>query len=241
LVELLIGLLLSTIVTGSMVLLMSNSLGTATRIIEMTQLTDELRNTVSLLTRDIRRANYNPYALYCYADPSCGTEVESPKFRFLNPIDLAGDGNCVIYFLERGNPDDQPRGAGGFRRMVPTINDSDTGSWIEVWTGLDASGIDCEAGSGEAGWEPITDPTFVDVTDFVIDTGGSLGQTMRREDGSVMLSTETCEVRVTVTGSLVKDRDRSTPPIVKSIQDVVRVRNDFLSDPKNPPDSLLCS
>ena len=58
LIETLIGLALSVIVTVSMVSLMANSMGSATRIIQMSQLTDELRNTMSMMSRDIRRANY---------------------------------------------------------------------------------------------------------------------------------------------------------------------------------------
>jgi hypothetical protein len=230
-------------VTGSMVLLMANSLGTATRVIEMTQLTDELRNTMSMLSRDIRRANYNPYALYCYADPSCGTDAGSSNFRFLQPIGLAGGSSCVIYFLERGFSEDPDNpsivGGGGFRLV--TSDDSGLGDWIEVWSGAGAPPSDCGGASGAGGWEPITDPSFVDITGFVIDTTGSLGQTIRREDGSAMLSTETCEVRVTLTGALLKDSIRSVQTVVKSIQDVIRVRNDYLSPPDGAPDNLLCS
>lgn len=239
LVELLVGLVLSTIVTGSMVLLMANSLGSATRIIEMTQLTDQLRNTMSMLSRDIRRANYNPYALHCYADPTCGAAA---TFRFLNPINLAEGGSCVVYFLEREfytDPGATAFGGGGFRRILS--DDPGLGDWIEVWTGTDGAGIDCDDPPGQGGWAPVTDPSFVDITDFVIDTGGSMNQRLLRDDGTVMVSTETCEVRVTLTGGLVKDASRSTPVVVKSIQDVIRVRNDHLSDPDNPPDNLLCS
>jgi hypothetical protein len=243
LIELLIGLALSMIVTGSMVLLMANSLGTTTRVIEMSQLTDELRNTMSMLSRDIRRANHNPYALYCYADPDCGTNGASPKFRFLEPIVVAGGSSCVIFNLEREfyvDPAAVAFGGGGFRLV--DSGDTDLGDSIEVWTGATAPPSNCGGTSGAGGWQPVTDPEFVNITEFVIDTGGSLGQSIKRKDGSVMLSTETCEVRVSITGTLLKDQ-RLAPEqrVVKSIQDVIRVRNDYLSDPDNPPDTLLCS
>ena len=57
LVEAMISLSLSLIVTMGMVALMANSLGTANRIIQMSQLTDEMRNALSIMTRDVRRAN----------------------------------------------------------------------------------------------------------------------------------------------------------------------------------------
>jgi type IV pilus assembly protein PilW len=74
LIELLIGLALSLIVTSSMVVLMSNSLGTATRIIQMTQLTDDMRNAMSMVSRDVRRANYSAYAYKCYGNSDCSLD-----------------------------------------------------------------------------------------------------------------------------------------------------------------------
>ncbi len=71
-----IALALSLIVTSSMVVLMGNSMGSATRIIEMSQLTDELRNSMSMMSRDVRRANYNVNAIYCFANSECGDERE---------------------------------------------------------------------------------------------------------------------------------------------------------------------
>jgi type II secretory pathway pseudopilin PulG len=57
LLEAMISLALSLVVTTAMVTLMGNSMGSATRIIEMSQLTDELRNAMSMMSRDVRRAS----------------------------------------------------------------------------------------------------------------------------------------------------------------------------------------
>jgi hypothetical protein len=70
LMEAMISLALSLVVTSAMVALMANSLGTTSRIIQMSQLTDELRNTMSMLTRDIRRANI-PQTLPIAMPPDC--------------------------------------------------------------------------------------------------------------------------------------------------------------------------
>ena len=74
LMEAMISLALSLLVTTAMVTLMGNSMGSATRIIEMSQLTDELRNAMSMMSRDIRRANYNSNSIYCYANSDCGID-----------------------------------------------------------------------------------------------------------------------------------------------------------------------
>ena len=67
-----ISLALSLIVTSAMVVLMANSMGTSTRIIQMSQLTDELRNAMSMMTRDVRRANYSANSIFCYGHSQCG-------------------------------------------------------------------------------------------------------------------------------------------------------------------------
>ena len=57
LLETLIALALSAVVVIGMVVLMGNSMWTANRITQSSQLNDQLRNVMSMLTRDVRRAN----------------------------------------------------------------------------------------------------------------------------------------------------------------------------------------
>ena len=72
LIEAMISLALSLLVTSAMVALMANSLGTSTRVIHMSQLTDEMRNAMSMMTRDVRRANYSANSIFCYGYSKCG-------------------------------------------------------------------------------------------------------------------------------------------------------------------------
>ena len=44
----------------------------------MSQLTDELRNAMSMMSRDVRRANYNANNIYCYANSDCGIDRVAP-------------------------------------------------------------------------------------------------------------------------------------------------------------------
>ena len=84
LIEAIIALALSALVTSAMVVLMANSLGTATDVIQMTQLTDELRTAMHMVTRDVRRANYSAHAAYCFANSDCGSDgsaTRSPTIR----------------------------------------------------------------------------------------------------------------------------------------------------------------
>ena len=95
LMETMISLALSMLVVSSMVLLMSNTMGSATRIIEMSQLTDELRNSMSMMTRDLRRANYDANAYRCYANSDCGVDGSTTLFG-----DILVDGSCFTFELD---------------------------------------------------------------------------------------------------------------------------------------------
>ena len=223
LIEMLIGLALSLIVTSSMVVLMGNSMGSATRITQMSQLTDELRNTMSMLTRDVRRANYNPYSLYCYANSDCGVDDTTVRVNFisdLEPLVNAGDSSCLVYFLERvveedGLPGDI--GGGGFR----LVTEEGVGR-VEMWTGDDAPAANC---TGDPDfWRPVTDPDFVNITDFIVNRDdGSFSDTVKRADGSVMLTQRVRQIRVRIQGQLLID-----DTIFRRVEDIIRVRYDFI-------------
>ena len=59
LMEVLIAMTISLVVTAAMIAMMSNSLGTTARIIHMTKLQDDLRVAMQMMTRDLRRSNFN--------------------------------------------------------------------------------------------------------------------------------------------------------------------------------------
>ena len=108
LIELLIALALSLVVTTSMVVLMGNSMGSATRIIEMSQLTDELRNSMSMMSRDVRRANYNVNAIYCFANSDCGegadaSAIQAENIKIEKDVISGGEtvDRCMVFGLDR--------------------------------------------------------------------------------------------------------------------------------------------
>ena len=74
LMEVLIAMGISLVVTASMIALMANSLGTTTRIIKMTKLSDDMRIAMQMMTRDVRRSSYNSNSMYCYANTDCGSD-----------------------------------------------------------------------------------------------------------------------------------------------------------------------
>jgi len=217
LMEMMISLALSMVVTSSMVVLMANSVGSTSRIIQMTQLTDQLRNTMSMLTRDIRRANYSANAAYCYANSDCGLEDATKQFA-----DVTFDGNindgdiCFTFGLDRNwNGNASEDDAGGFRRVT-----SGGVGLIEMWVGDNAP--DCTA-NNDADWVAITDPDFVDITVFSADDGDSFTASFAGEAGAT-ITQRTRQVQVEIEGVLVRD-----PTITRRIEDVVKLRNDMIT------------
>jgi Tfp pilus assembly protein PilW len=217
LIETMIGLALSMVVVSSMVALMGNSLGSATRIIQMTQLSDELRNNMSMLTRDMRRANYNANAYQCYANSDCGADVNADVQNAGLTIE---NNNCLIFNLDR----DQDGGAdsyraGGFRHIPGTSG------YLEMWVGVATATPACGDAPGADNWVAMTDPDFVNITTFRIDDSDSLLASMTEEGGGT-LNQLTRQVLVQIGGELILD-----PSITRTIDDTIRVRNDYLWNP----------
>jgi type II secretory pathway pseudopilin PulG len=212
LIETMISLALSMVVTSAMVVLMANSLGTATRIIQMSQLTDELRNAMSMMTRDVRRANYSANSAYCYANSECGTDGSANQFV---DIDVT-DGSCFIYGLDRDwDGDAATDDAGGFRRVTDPNNNSGK---IEMWVG--DSSPDCGADSTD--WIVVTDPDLIDVTTFIVSDADSFSGSVTNKVNTVTQRTR--QIQVQIEGQLILDNT-----ITRRIEDKIKVRNDYIS------------
>lgn len=221
LLEMMIGLALSLVVTTSMVVLMGNSMGTATRIVQMSQLTDELRNTMSMVTRDIRRANYNANALYCFANSDCGEVGDASAIQAGDiAISTTGADTCVRFGLDRdwdGNSNND--GGGAFRKVTDPV----TGiGRVEMWVSNDTAPV---CGSTDTDlWIPITDPDLVNITQFEVENSvdtGSYSEELAEEDGETLVQ-RIRFVRFRVGGQLNLDTG-----ISRAIEDTIKIRNDF--------------
>lgn len=228
LMELLVGLALSVVVVSSMVALMGNSMGSATRITQMSQLTDELRNTMSMLSRDVRRANYNVNAIYCFANSECG-DVDNGSA--IQAADLAiTDNSCIIFGLDRnwdGNASTDP--AGAFRRRVVTNGSGQTVGQIEMWVGDGSPTCDLNIDStvpeiANDDWLGLTDPGFVDITLFQVDDSAAVGtyeQELGEDEDSTLIQ------RVRFVDLQIEGRLNLDNSISRRVADRIKVRNDF--------------
>jgi type II secretory pathway component PulJ len=243
LMETLVALALSLVVTSGMVILMSSTMGTSTRVIHMTQLSDELRSVMSMLTRDVRRANYSANALYCYGHSNCGSTV-AVQTSDINIVDN-DTVQCITFQLDRsyldnsggwnepdGNAGNDPKG--GFRRREVTV-DGDARGVIEMWTGAEGAAMPNCSANVTQGWVEVTNPNVVDIIEFTIDDSLSLEQTVTQESGSTFTQRQR-QLHIAIEGELVVEqkrgwvKDTDDQMTRRRIEDSVTVRNDFIKD-----------
>jgi len=221
LMETMISLALSVVVTTAMVILMANSLGTATRVIHMSQLSDELRNAMSMMTRDVRRANYSANSIFCYGYSQCG--FAGGNALQAGDIQIANAGGCFTFTLDRGfNGDATDDAVGGFRRVV-----SGGVGVIEMWTGASGTTPNCASAPGAANWIPLTDPSTVNITAFNVDDSGSLVKEIA-ETKTTTFESRQREIQITVGGQLIIEEARGNPIVQRQMQDIIYVRNDYV-------------
>ena len=216
LMETMISLALSLIVTTAMVILMGNSMGSATRLIHMTQLTDELRDTMSMMTRDVRRANYSANSIFCFGYSKCGTIGSARQAG-----DITVNGQCFTFTLDRKFDGDATNdAAGGFR-----LDDRNGTGVVQMWTGGDGVAPTC---NDHAAWIDLTDPSVVNVTNLDIDDSGSI-TTEFSESETATYNSRQREIALTLEGQLVLEDARGNNVVERRIQDIIHVRNDYVT------------
>jgi Tfp pilus assembly protein PilW len=214
LMEVLVAMSISLVVTASMVALMANSLGTTARIVKMTKLSDDMRVAMQMMTRDVRRSSYNANSMFCYANDDCATDG---ALIAAGDITIDDSNECFTFLTDRDHDGDSTENdAGGFRRVT-----SGGVGVIEMWTG-DAS-PNCDAAAGTAGWVQVTNPGDMDIFGFTVDENLSYTQVVYDDGAGNTLSQKVRKVRMAMQGRLVIDNT-----IVRRVEDVISVRNDLL-------------
>lgn len=199
---------LSLMAVGTMVILMASSLGTGAKTIQMSRLSQELRASMQLMSRDLRRANYHSGFLSCFANVNC--RVDLGIDAYVNTIHINAAGNCFWYWLDRnGDSALSDDAVGAFR--YSTIN---TVGVIEMRTSGN-SAANCDSGTD---WELITDPAIVEITSFIVSNSDSYTEILTSDGDTQIVE----KIRLNITGRMVKD-----PTVQKEIQDLVLIRNDI--------------
>ena len=227
LMEVLIAMSISLVVTASMIAMMSNSLGSTARIIKMTKLQDDMRVAMQMMSRDVRRSSYNAGAQLCYANDDCGSdssELNGTSMRLAGDIQIPSD-TCFYFETDRNHDgDSRADELGGFRQVVKANQNGNDVGVLQMWTGAAGETPDCDV---DAGWVDITNPDNMNIAIFNVHDLLSYNQLIRRIDNDDGSFAETWQrirkIRMDIQGQLVLD-----PSIQRQISDVIDVRNDFL-------------
>ena len=208
LVELMIALAAGLIVSGAAIAFLMSSFRSNGEYVISTRLTQELRNTLDLVTRDLRRAGYDQYSMsgmasgrispfsrmrLCDATNKCVGDVAAPTPPY----------TCVIYAYDRdtgnhGQLDVDTGEVRAVRRRTATVNGIANVGIIEY--GVSAAGVKpvCSAAGPNyavfpvacnttTNWCPLSDPTRLDVTSFAITDASTNSGSVRIRDLTVVL------------------------------------------------------
>lgn len=228
LIELMIALVASLVVVGSVLAFTVQSTRTSAQSIQYSRLTQDMRGAMALVSRELRRAGYNVNAIQ-QVGPGVTTAAYSALL--LDDPDADGIGSCVMFgydTLDLGGTADSTPGTlttaeanewRGFRRVV--VNGRGV---LEVRTGGTGVGAGC---AGNHTWTAITDPAAIDVTAFELDFrqfAEAVAATVRDP------ADPTRNVRSLVTVRPVQVRIRAVsvaePGAVRELRQWVRVRAD---------------
>lgn len=201
-----ISLSLSLVAVGAMLLLAASTLGQAGTSIKMSRLSQELRASMQLMSRDLRRSNYHGSFLQCFANTNCRTDLGITGY--INEIHINDSGNCFWYWLDRNGDailTDDP--VGGFR--LSSLN----GVGVLQMRTAGNSAANCDSPDG---WDSITNPETIEITGFSVSNSDSYSESI-----SAAGDTQSVEkLRLIINARLVDDLT-----IQRQIQNLVQVRN----------------
>lgn len=211
LIELMIALVVGLIVIGAVITFTVSTIRAYGQNIASTKLTQELRTSMNVMVRELRRAGFDAGSV---SRTMTGT---SPS----NFNTVAVNGSCVTYQYDRGDV----TGATPSGSEMRALRFNSTAGTIEMKAG--AGTVDC---NGTTGWVPVTDPAVVQVTRFTpviyqtrfcMDIGSTTPSS-----GPTVYQIATGSVRNL--GLCLRARMRNDTTVARQIGNVVRVRAEDL-------------
>jgi prepilin-type N-terminal cleavage/methylation domain-containing protein len=197
LIELMVALVAGLIVIGAVLSFVVTTVRSNTQTTQATRVMQELRTSMGLISRELRRAGYNQNAI-----DSVGTNSTSTVFATIT-TNLADD--CVVVAYDRGGaPGAIDTGESrGFRRIV-----RDGVGLLQA--SLESTAASCSGGQ----WVDLTDPRTLNVTAFA---AVPTSTTVAVSGADVAVR----DVQVTLRGQSL-----GVDPIAREIRNRIRVRAD---------------
>jgi prepilin-type N-terminal cleavage/methylation domain-containing protein len=235
LIELMIALAIGLVVVGAVLAFTLSSVTTNSEYIQSTRLSQELRNSMDFVSRELRRAGYDQNNASYTARSTVAAPVISPFGRIFATADANGTGtatdSCVIYAYDRdaGTSGTVDLARGEIRAIRLGYTPAGVGV-IEV--AQSATGVTPACGGtapdytkypatcSAAGWCALSDPTVINITAFNV-TRNDLVQPGSATATPVVIR----EFNVELIGRLVRSADGT---VTRGIRSTVKVRADCL-------------
>ena len=226
LIELLVAGVISLIAVFGMVLVMANTLGTGSQTIHMSRLTHEMRTSMQIMTRELRRANYHAGYMSCLGDSNCRQTLDIAGV--VAEINISNSNDCFWFWYDR--PQDVIEVAVTAEFVAAFRRDTDAnGIGTLQMTTLETGAANCNQ---DDGWLNITDPGIIDVTAFNVTDAQSY-----TEATNTTGTTQSVE-RIGITMIARLRADASVPAWLQSnvnatrqLQDFITVRNNITTVP----------
>jgi prepilin-type N-terminal cleavage/methylation domain-containing protein len=222
LIELMVAITLGLIVIGSLVAFTVSTVRANNENVRMTRLTQDLRTSMNLAVREVRRSGYDATSV------TRALTTEDPS-NFLD-LTVDEDTDCVTYTYDRDETTTESR---GFK-----LN---TGTGALQMKVSDTT-VDCDSA---AGWEDISDPNVVEITKFkprLIETRfcGELGTYPDPADATKELAI-LARGAVRTLAVCVKGNLRADASISRYVTDVIRLRAEGLDFNTTEPPTTKCT
>jgi len=210
LIELMISLVIGLIIIAAGITIFVNTATTDFYQLKVTRLNQELRSTMNLMSRDIRRVGYiGPNGLAGIIGTGDWNPFISPdngaNFLFVledvnNADSNAATSDCIVFALDQNSngSDDGNNERFGYRFANNTVQMRPN------------NGADCEAN----GWEAITDDNTIRITSL---TFTPRSQRTGNDDNLIL-----CSIDISLTGQLISDTS-----VNRTVNQSVKLRNDI--------------
>jgi prepilin-type N-terminal cleavage/methylation domain-containing protein len=226
LAEMMVALVAGLLVSGAALAFLMSTMRSNGEYVQSVRLTEELRNSLDLASRDLRRAGYDDDALRYM---STGTFSPLSKIQLVN----GGAANsCIIYAYDRaagtkGQVDTAAGEVRGLRRVTATVNGIANVGIIEYAESTGTTKPDCGDASAtytsyppacNGVWCALSDPATLNVTAFTVTD---------QSPATIVSGSQQMKIRnylVTVTGQLVGSTD-----VTRGVSTRVRVRADCIN------------
>ena len=245
LVELMIALAIGLIVVGAVLAFTLSSLTANTEYVQSTRLSQELRNSMDFVSRELRRAGYDQNQAAFIAASSINAPVVSQFSRIYIENDTGDDGDgeddegCVIYAYDRaggtaGEIDLANGEIRAIRRAIREVDGVEVGVLEVAESGSEAPACDGDspdyssypASCSDDGWCPLSDARLVDITAFTLDVSGYISQAVTATSTAVTMR----EIGIDLQGQLRQSVDGT---FTRGIRSTVKVRADCLDASAN--------